>query len=226
MSAIREKLDHDHQAEIEEMKSTLIKLDLDAEIDKEKSLEELEEKLKVEHDQKIEEIRKQLLEEAEMERQKAVKEASEKLAHEYKIELENLRSRFRLMSAANMEKSPSDSSLEKIERLDMIELANHEAIISQIKEDAAVEKEKAVHEALKAEREKLKQKLEEELKLGKMRMEEEKQIWLTEAVNRAVAEKNSQIDSLILRQESLITECQRHRDTIRLLTDGDHIRAG
>ena len=49
------------------------------------------------------------------EKQQSLKELSDQLTHNYKTELESLRSRFRLMATASMERSPSDSSLEKIE---------------------------------------------------------------------------------------------------------------
>lgn len=55
------------------------------------------------------------LEGAETDKQRALKELSDRLTHSYKTELEGLRSRFRLMATTSMERSPSDSSLEKIE---------------------------------------------------------------------------------------------------------------
>lgn len=55
------------------------------------------------------------LEEAKKEQQRLVKEATDKLHIEYKTELETIRSRFKLMAASAMERSPSESSLEKIE---------------------------------------------------------------------------------------------------------------
>jgi len=55
------------------------------------------------------------LEEAEADKQRALKELSDQLTHTYKTEVEGLRSRFRLMATTSMERSPSDSSLEKIE---------------------------------------------------------------------------------------------------------------
>lgn len=47
--------------------------------------------------------------------ERLVKDATDKLQVEYKRELETIRSRFKLMAASTMERSPSDSSLEKIE---------------------------------------------------------------------------------------------------------------
>lgn len=44
-----------------------------------------------------------------------IKEALEKVQNECKTELETIRSRFKLMAASTMERSPSDQSLEKID---------------------------------------------------------------------------------------------------------------
>lgn len=52
---------------------------------------------------------------AEEERVAAVKEVSERLVREHRMEMEGLRSRFRMVHASQMERSPSDTSLEKIE---------------------------------------------------------------------------------------------------------------
>lgn len=52
---------------------------------------------------------------AELEHQKTIKEETEKLQLDYKTQLDTIRSRFKLMTASAMERSPSDSSLEKIE---------------------------------------------------------------------------------------------------------------
>lgn len=86
-----------------------------------------------------------------VEHQKAIKEKTEKLQHECKTQLETIRSRFKLMAASTMERSPSDSSLEKIERIDMIEIVNHETILEQMKKDMEIEKENAIRLAVKQE---------------------------------------------------------------------------
>lgn len=52
---------------------------------------------------------------ARSDQERMVKEATDKFQLEYKTELETLRSRFKLMAASTMERSPSDCSLEKIE---------------------------------------------------------------------------------------------------------------
>lgn len=83
-----------------------------------------------------------------------------------------------------------------------------------------------MEEAIEVERGKWMLKIEEMRKLEKTKMEKEKQIWLHEAISRAMVEKNNQIESLLSRQGSLITECQRLRDTVKLLTDREQIRPG
>lgn len=69
-------------------------------------------------------------------------------------------------------------------------------------------------------------KAQEELKLAKARLEEEKESCIREAVALAVAEKDKQMGILMAKQQTLITECQRHRDTIRLLNEGEMRRSG
>ncbi|GAB0094475.1 RB1-inducible coiled-coil protein 1 [Sergentomyia squamirostris] len=63
---------------------------------------------------------------AQEEKEKLVKEITEKLTRDHKSELESLRSRYRLMTS--IERSPSDTSLEKIERPDLLEMSGHEAV--------------------------------------------------------------------------------------------------
>lgn len=63
-------------------------------------------------------------------KQKAVNDIKEQMNREHKTEIESLRSRFKLM--ANMERSPSDTSLEKIERPDYLEITQHDLIHVQI----------------------------------------------------------------------------------------------
>lgn len=63
---------------------------------------------------RIEELEKDLAT-ARSDQERMVQEATDKFQLEYKTELETLRSRFKLMAASTMERSPSDCSLEKIE---------------------------------------------------------------------------------------------------------------
>lgn len=55
----------------------------------------------------------------ECDREKAVNELKDKLNREHKTEIESLRCRYKLMK--NMDRSPSDTSLEKIDRPELIE---------------------------------------------------------------------------------------------------------
>ena len=95
-----------------------------ANIEKENALKEANEARMVEitslrnsltqYQERIQELEKELSA-AQTDQQRFVKEATDKLQVDYKTELENIRSRFKLMAASTMERSPSDSSLEKIE---------------------------------------------------------------------------------------------------------------
>ncbi|XP_058801847.1 RB1-inducible coiled-coil protein 1 isoform X2 [Phymastichus coffea] len=84
--------------------------------------------------EKVEKLEEKLIL-AEIRFQKTMKEENDKLqVVEYKAQCEAIRSRFKLIHASTIERSPSDSSLEKIERADLLELSNHESMISQAEE--------------------------------------------------------------------------------------------
>lgn len=85
-------------------------------------------------------------------------------------------SRFRLVALTNMDRSPSESSLEKIERTDMIEIISHNAIVMQTKENAEVEKEEAVRIALGKCEEEWRTKLDAEITLLKAKFDTDKQV--------------------------------------------------
>lgn len=125
---------------------------------------------------------------AKLDHQKIIKETTDKLQIEYKTELETIRSRFKLMTASTiMERSPSDSSLEKIERTDLIELVNHEAIIAQIRQDFQTEKDEAIRQAI-----------------------ENKTHDMQEKINQL----ERQIENLMLREITLFKECEKYRENI------------
>lgn len=63
---------------------------------------------------RIQELEENLIT-ARNDQERMVKEVTDKFQIEYKTELETIRSRFKLMAASTMERSPSDSSLERIE---------------------------------------------------------------------------------------------------------------
>ncbi|KAK2584450.1 hypothetical protein KPH14_006829 [Odynerus spinipes] len=144
---------------------------------------------------------------ARAEQQRMVKEATDKLQLEYKTELETIRSRFKLMAASTMERSPSDSSLEKIERPDVIELANHEAILAQAKEDMKLEKSAAVRTAIEKERADCVVKLDHELRLAR----------------QVVQEKEREVEMYRIREAALTEECGRYKNTIRRLTKSENL---
>lgn len=88
-----------------------------------------------------------------LEKEKACNEIREKLIQEHKTEIESLRCRFKLMTAS-MERSPSDTSLEKIERPEYLDLVigNLDSFLIQSKEDIAMERGLAIKSAADRER--------------------------------------------------------------------------
>lgn len=116
---------------------------------------------------------KQRIEEFEIEKEKATKEVREELTKKYKDEMESIRSRFKLMSI--MERSPSDSSLEKIDH-NVIDLVKHNDVLAQLKEKYTEEKDKAVRDAVYQERIKWESKMEHEMAQLKIRNEAEQQV--------------------------------------------------
>ncbi|XP_017848526.1 RB1-inducible coiled-coil protein 1 isoform X2 [Drosophila busckii] len=100
----------------------------------------------------LEQLRQQLLA-AEQDKAVAVAQAREQLIHEHKTELESLRCRFKLMTS--MERSPSDSSLEKLERPTSsasVASLDVEQLLAQQRQDLNAQRERAVLEAVEAER--------------------------------------------------------------------------
>ncbi|XP_070153826.1 RB1-inducible coiled-coil protein 1 isoform X2 [Polyergus mexicanus] len=146
---------------------------------------------------RIQELEENLIT-ARNDQERMVKEVTDKFQIEYKTELETIRSRFKLMAASTMERSPSDSSLERIERTDVIELANHEAILEQAREDMKVENAMAVRTAIEKERADCMTKLDNELKLAK----------------EVVEEKNREIEMYRVRTVALIEQGKRYKNMI------------
>ncbi|CAB0034544.1 unnamed protein product [Trichogramma brassicae] len=179
-----------------------------AQVEKENSLKELSEEAllktnRLESD--LEQCQKRIREleakaaTSEMEHQKAFKDELEKIQLNYKAQLDTIRSRFKLMTASAMERSPSDSSLEKIERVDVIELVNHETILAQTKKDFELEKEEAIKKAVQEERTTLTRDL---------RM-----------ANEIISQHER--DLLIYRQREsvLLEECKHHKDALQQRLD-------
>lgn len=111
----------------------------------------------------LEQLREQLLA-AEQQKVAAVAQAREQLIHEHKTELESLRCRFKLMTS--MERSPSDSSLEKIERptssASVASCLDVEQLLAQQRQDLLAQQERAISEAVEAERLRWQSRLEEQ----------------------------------------------------------------
>lgn len=129
------RLTVDHELELNDIKKYLnTKIEeIDALTSDKNRLEEMHKRLVAEQEKDKDEAKKSLVDmanrvveleaqanQALADKQKAVNEIRDKLNREQKTEIESLRCRFKLMT--NMDRSPSDSSLEKIERHDAIEI--------------------------------------------------------------------------------------------------------
>lgn len=129
------RLTVDHELELNDIKKYLnTKIEeIEALTGDRNRLEEMHERLVAEHEKDKEETKKLLNDmanriveleaqanQALTDKQKAVNEIRDKLNREHKTEIESLRCRFKLMT--NMDRSPSETSLEKIERLDAMEI--------------------------------------------------------------------------------------------------------
>ncbi|XP_049871994.1 RB1-inducible coiled-coil protein 1 isoform X2 [Pectinophora gossypiella] len=229
-----QRLTVDHELELSDMKASLN--DKDEVIE---SLKKEKEELKVEQQKEIERLEKEhqstkeLLEktreeiksfekkqeEVEANKQKEIKELQEKMHQDYKAEIESLRSRFRLVALTNMDRSPSESSLEKIERTDMIEISSHNAIVMQTKENAEVEKEEAVRQAVAKLESEWQQKFDSDVAALKAKYETEKQVTISDVTRRLLSEKDRQLELLRDHVQTLTRECTKYRDTIEQLTD-------
>ncbi|CAK9814981.1 RB1-inducible coiled-coil protein 1 [Anthophora plagiata] len=158
------------------------------------------------HQKRIQEL-EESLNTARNDQQRMVKEATDKLQIEYKTELESIGSRFKLMASSTMERSPSDSSLEKIERPDVVELASH--ILSQAKESMNIERSLAIRTAIEKERIDCVIKLDRELLLAR----------------QVIEEKDMEVEMYRRREIALTDECKRYKNEIRRLTESDNFKS-
>ncbi|XP_047509806.1 RB1-inducible coiled-coil protein 1 isoform X3 [Pieris napi] len=231
----KQRLMVDHELELSDMKAILSEKDRIIE-----SLKREKEELTIKHQQETERLEEEhkstkemleqtweevkaferKLEESDIIKAKEIKEVQEKMHLEYKAEIESMRSRFRLVALTNnMDRSPSESSLEKIERTDVIEIGHHNLIVMQTKENAEVEKEQAVREAEERCRTESEQKMNAEISLLKAKYEAEKQVTINDVTRRLLSEKDRQLELLREREQTLTRECSKYRDTIQQLTD-------
>lgn len=155
---------------------------------------------------------KRRLEIVEADSKKELAEVKERLTREHKNEVELMRSRINLMKS--IDRSPSDTSLEKIERPDMIDMVNHQIIVSQVKEDMMKEREAAIEAAVEQER---------------TRQQQSSQTLLAESprssnpdfLRRMIEDRDKQLEVLREREALLVKENLKYRDTIQSLADSD-----
>jgi len=186
--------------------------DRDAELNEMRSMmEELQKRLTLSLEAETRE--REAREQAEASRERAVKEATDHLAQDHKREMEAVRSRFRLMATASMERSPSEMSLERMDKAVSLESVGEEAV-AQVRAELTQEKERAVEE----ERLRWQSRLDHEMHQLKIRADAEKQIWFNEAMRRVLVDKDRQLEHLRVHSIHLESECQKHRDTIHRLT--------
>ncbi|XP_044588148.1 RB1-inducible coiled-coil protein 1-like [Cotesia glomerata] len=214
---MRQKLDNSQQEEMCNLQtryqSQLNEALEQARMDKENALARAREASLIEKNAlmiQLEECRKNICEledtlaKTRADQSKLIKEATDKLQAEHKNEFETMKGRFKLMTASSvMERSPSDSSLEKIERPDVIELSNHESILAQTRENLESEKSEAVRQALVKEASDFEAKLQYALALSTKKL-------------------TSELESQRLRETVLVDQCRQYQEMIRRLTEEDH----
>lgn len=179
---------------------------------------------KKELNSKIDEIKEMIsklekqLADADVDKKKAIQEAVEQLEHKHKTDIESLRCRYKLMTS--MDRSPSDTSLEKIEKPDMIDIASHEQLLAQVKEDFNREKERAIKMAIDEERQRW------ESSSSTIRPQQRSMAsspgtpsGSSDILKRILDEKERQLDELRDKEQLLLRENQRYKETIQSLTD-------
>ena len=180
----------------------------DEKLQLEKTVQELQQKVH-ELEQKITQINVQ--------HKAEVKEVKEQLTSDHRNAIESLRCKFKLMTS--FERSPSDTSLEKIERPDIIDIVSHEAIINQMTENFEEEMKNAVKAAI--EKERAAARLSESTsKLsvtpsspGKSPRDSQ------EIFRRLLDDKERQLDQMRERETYLMKETMKLKETIQSLTD-------
>jgi len=142
---------------------------------------------------------KQSLLTAEGQKDAALKEQAAKLLQEHRAEVASIRSRFKLMTKSNMERSPSESSLEAEVRYSQkhgppnllhlnscdlnfvlvtqkVDVAEMSKEVAQISEKMAKERDAKIREAILITKKEMELKMKTELKSMQMKMEAEKQV--------------------------------------------------
>ena len=170
---------------------------------------------------------------AEVDRRKAIQEAIEQLEHKHRTEMESLRCRFKLM-ATSMDRSPSDTSLEKIEKPDMIDIGTHEQLLAQVRLDLQREKEQAIKAAVEEERQRWEANaiggggssiVGSAGSAGNQRLHRSygaagsPGTGSQDVYKRILDEKDRQLEELREKEAQLMREVMRMRETIQSLTD-------
>lgn len=166
-------------------------------------------------EQRVQELEKKISQQN-VDREAAVKDVKERLLNDHRNEIESLRCKFKLMTS--MERSPSDTSLEKIERPDIIDIASHEAIINQMKENFEEELKVAVRAAVEKERTARLSESTSKLSItpgSPSKSPKDSQ----EIFRRILDEKDRQLDQMREREQYLMKESNRLKETIQSLTD-------
>lgn len=164
----------------------------------------------------VSKLEKQLAD-VDVDKKKAIQEAVEQLEHKHKTEIESLRCRYKLMTS--MDRSPSDTSLEKIEKPDMIDISSHEQLLAQAREDFNREKERAIKAAIEEERQRWESVQTLRPQSRSMASSPGTPTGSSDIYRRILEEKERQLDELRDKENHLQKENQRYRETIQSLTD-------
>uniref|UniRef100_A0A6P4FGN4 RB1-inducible coiled-coil protein 1 n=1 Tax=Drosophila rhopaloa TaxID=1041015 RepID=A0A6P4FGN4_DRORH len=155
---------------------------------------------------------------AEQEKLTAVAQAREQLIHEHKTELESLRCRFKLMTS--MERSPSDSSLEKLERPTSsasVASANTgvdiDHLLAQQRQELLIQKERAISEAVDSERSLWQSRL--------LPLNSESVMANVGILKDMLADKERQLDQLREQNKILTQESYQLKTRLEMITNED-----
>ncbi|XP_017008274.2 RB1-inducible coiled-coil protein 1 isoform X1 [Drosophila takahashii] len=155
---------------------------------------------------------------AEQEKQTAVAQAREQLIHEHKTELESLRCRFKLMTS--MERSPSDSSLEKLERpTSSASVASANAgvdidqLLAQQRQELLAQRERAISEAVDSERSLWQSRL--------LPLNSESVMANVGILKDMLADKERQLDQLREQNKILTQESYQLKTRLEMITNED-----
>lgn len=230
---LEQRLTVDHELEMNDLKKILLEKDdeihsFNLEIDelkrtisfKDKSILDVNEQCR----QKVEELDKQIqqmkekIDETIHEKDLKMKETCEKLKSDHKNEIESLRCKFKLMTS--MERSPSDTSLERIERPDMIDITTHETMMKELKEKHDEEMKIVVKNVIEKEREKIMAASTGRLSVmasssspGKSPKDS------SDIFRRILDEKDKQLEQMREREQIHVRESMKLKETIQSLTD-------